>query len=311
MPSKFVTDNWAIRAHLASQDTDAVFSLGDTSLIACKRPHLLLVQQAYLAYRPEDWGFEPRRGFRAKMALMAAYFRAGLPSVSRFTVQTSSMKTRLCERWQLEPERVCVVPSAIDIEPSTRWSTTAGSPRPYLAYIASASPHKNFKILASMMRALPSSLDDLVCKISVRAEEVPELVEAARRFGVLNRIEFLGAVKDIGALIAGAEAFVMPSKLESFGLPYYEAMAIGCPLIVAERDFAREACGEAACFADPDSGEDFAQQVARVLESRHTQQEFSRRGLARYKDVQISWDEIARKYRRIISEIVGASPPAN
>lgn len=304
MPAKFVADNFSIRRDLKDLDADALFSLGDTSLVASQAPHLLLVQQAYLAYSPEAWGYVPSPRFRAKMSLMAAYFRAGCASVTRFTVQSHAMKSRLCARWNLASDKVFVVPSAIDIEASTGWGRESQSERPYLVYIASASPHKNFEIIASLLHALPRSLDALICKISVRAEEVPKLVESARKLGVLERIEFLGAVEDIDTLIAGAQAFVMPSKLESFGLPYYEAMAIGCPLIVSDMDFAREACGDAALYANPDSGEDFAAQVATILSSTAEQERFARLARERYEDVRISWDEVATAYRALLLEMV-------
>lgn len=304
MPAKFVADNYLIRRDLAETRADALFSLGDTSLIASKVPHLLLVQQAYLAYAPGAWGYKPSAKFRAKMAMMAAYFRAGCSSVARFTVQSHAMKARLCARWSLAPDKVFVVPSAIDIKASTRWSVDSQSERPYLVYIASASPHKNFEIIAPLLRALPDSLDALVCKISVRADEVPRLTALAQKLGVLERIEFLGAVDDINPLIAGAQAFIMPSKLESFGLPYYEAMAIGCPLIASDLDFAREACAGAALYADPDSGEDFAAKVERVLSSQKTQNGFARRARKRYEDVRISWDEVAGAYRGLLVEMI-------
>src|SRR5690554_4162945 len=303
MPAKFVADNYSIRRNLDDIDADVLFSLGDTSLIASKVPHLLLVQQAYLAYAPEAWGYIPNNKFRAKMALMAAYFRAGRSTVSRFTVQSHAMKSRLCARWDLTPSQVFVVPSAIDIQASTRWSIESQSERPYLLYIASASPHKNFEIIASLLHALPNSLNALICKISVCADEVPGLVESARKLGVLERIEFLGAVEDINTLIAKAQAFIMPSKLESFGLPYYEAMAIGCPLIVSDMDFAREACGDAVLYANPDSGEDFAAQVVKVLSSTEAQKEFAQHARERYEDVRISWDEVAKAYRALLIEM--------
>lgn len=304
--SKFWTENVSIRRELSRGDYDALFSLGDTSLPACPVPHLLLVQQAYLAYTGDSWGFEPSRAFRAKMRLMAAYFRAGMPTVSHFTVQTQSMKTRLCARWDIDDARVSVVPSAIQVEATTQWEPQDDDgQRPYMMYVASASPHKNFEIFAPMMKALPTEFSDVVCRLTVRPDEVPFLVERACQLGVLDRFEFLGRVDDVEALIAGARAFVMPSRLESFGLPYYEAMSVGCPLVVADRDFAREACGDAALYASPDSAAEFAQQVGTVLGSRELQKELSSFGRARFEASRISWPEVAAAYRKLLSNLLG------
>lgn len=306
LAGKFVADNLSIRRHLRAGDSQALFSLGDTSLPHCSVPHLLLVQQAYLAYPPDQWGFEPSGAFRVKMALMAAYFRAGLSTISHFTVQTQSMKARLCERWDINTARVSVVPSAIEFEPTRSWKPQSVGQQPYVAYVASASPHKNFELLAPMMQALPAALSDVVCRLTVRADEVPRLVELARTLDVLDRFEFLGAVDDIEALIAGAQAFVMPSHLESFGLPYYEAMAVGCPLVVADRDFAREACGDAALYASGDSGEEFAEQVGTVVASSALQKALSEHGRARFKSLHVSWNDVATSYRQLLTGMIGA-----
>jgi glycosyltransferase involved in cell wall biosynthesis len=303
--SKFIADNVSIRRHLCSGRADCLFSLGDTSMIGCGVPHLLLVQQAHLAYAPDQWGYTPAPAFRAKMAFMAAYLRAGLPTVSHVTVQTRSMKRRLCERFSLESERVTVVPSAIELETSARWTPkNETKPRPYILYVASAAPHKNFELLVPLMRALPPALSDVICRLTVRCEQVPELVERARQLGVLDRFEFLGAVTDIEPLIADASVFVMPSRLESFGLPYYEAMAIGCPLVVADRDFAREACGDAALYASFDSGEDFALKVAELIESTGRQRELSKRGRSRFEQTRTTWSDVVHSYRHILSRLI-------
>lgn len=303
---KFIGDNISLRRHLLKEQPDCLFSLGDTSIIGCNVPHLLLVQQAYLAYRPDQWDFPLPKQMRAKMAVMSVYFRLCLPTVSHLTVQTESMKTRLCERWGLSPSRVTVVPSAIEIDARARWRPDSDV-QPYLLYVASASPHKNFEILAPMMASLPASLSDMSFKLTVRPEEVPELVARARRLGVLDRFEFMGRVHNVAELMAGARAVVMPSRLESFGLPYYEAMAVGCPLVVADRDFAREACGEAALYAAADSGEEFARHVDALLGSNELSVELSHKGRVRYEERRVSWSEVGASYRDLLMNLTSNS----
>ena len=53
-------------------------------------------------------------------------------------------------------------------------------------------------------------------------------------------------------LYAGAEAFVLPSVYEGFGLPVLEAMAAGTPVVAANGPRCPDTCGGAARLAEPD-----------------------------------------------------------
>ncbi|MCP4448938.1 MAG: glycosyltransferase, partial [Myxococcales bacterium] len=231
---KLASENIDLRLSLRKGDFDVLYSLGDTSLPHCPVPHLLLVQQAYLAYRPDDWGFVPPPAFRTKMHLVAKYFALGLSTVSAFTVQTHDMKHRLCDRWDLSPDHVHVVPSAISIgsvqSKNDRRERT-------ICYVASPAPHKNFEVLADTMSYLSGEYSDLECHLTVHQGQVPGLVHRALKFGVLHRFKFLGALSHMESLelIARSAVCVVPSHLESFGLLYYEAAALGTPIVAADR----------------------------------------------------------------------------
>ena len=55
------------------------------------------------------------------------------------------------------------------------------------------------------------------------------------------------------------DACIFPSICESFGLPLVEAMAMGKPLICADRPYAREICRDYAKYVDPDRPNELVQ----------------------------------------------------
>lgn len=298
--SKFITENMRIERRVnRGGRTDVLFSMGDTSLPRCRLPHLVMVQSAYLAYHPDEWDFDLPLAFRSKQKLIELYFRWMLESRPYLTVQTLDMKHRIAGRWQYPEDLISVIPSGVTVHSLSsaileKRKEALGN---YVCFVATPSPHKNFTVLADMMAALKQGGSELRCKLTVTADSVPSLVQRATALGVISRFEFLGMIDHAASLqlMANATALVMPSKLESFGLPYYEAMSVGCPVVAADRAFAREACGSAGLYAAADDGEAFAQLVRWLENPVHWAQQ-SAMVQQRFADVQQPWPTVARRY---------------
>jgi glycosyltransferase involved in cell wall biosynthesis len=61
---------------------------------------------------------------------------------------------------------------------------------------------------------------------------------------------------DLLELYRSVDACLFPSICESFGHPLVEAMALGKPLVCADRPYAREICGDYAVYVDPNRPEE-------------------------------------------------------
>ena len=61
------------------------------------------------------------------------------------------------------------------------------------------------------------------------------------------------------AFYAMAEALVLPSLYESFGMPLLEAMSSGCPVVTANRYGPPELVGDAGILVNPDEVESIAE----------------------------------------------------
>jgi glycosyltransferase involved in cell wall biosynthesis len=303
MQSKFRTENFVIRRALGEEAFDRLFSTGDTSTIRPGIPHMLLVQQAYLAYPQSAFDFPMPLKFRLKLWAMGAYFRSGMPAVSLFTVQSNSMAQQLHRRWGIAPARIKVVPSSINLPTLPERPAPPGPP--YLCYVAGANPHKNHDLLAPMLARLVQDWPDLRCHVTVTPEQAPTLAAAVQTYKLEDNLIFCGNLSYPATLdlIRHAYVSVIPSKLESFGLPYYESLALGCPIVAADRDFAREACGEAGSYADPNDGVAFAEQVHSLLAAPELRMEMSERALKRFRQVYRPWSSIAQQYLDMLAAL--------
>jgi glycosyltransferase involved in cell wall biosynthesis len=292
--AKLWTDQ--VRIPHALRQADALLSLTDTGTVSPDRPHVLLVHQAYLAYRPEEHGLELPRPFALKIRAMTVALRATLPGVHHITVQTQDMRQRLIERFDLAAERVQVIPSAVEVPASM---PERGSSEPYLVYVAAASPHKDHGVLPAVLAAMHHPLPLL---LTATAEELPGVVADAERYGVRHRIRFLGRVSHVKALRLQAEATVavIPSRLESFGLPYYEAVAQGTPVVAWDLPFAREAANDAARYAPVGQAEAFAEAIDATL---HDLPEARRRAAVRGQAVARRWEDVGRDYLDLLESL--------
>ena len=305
--SKLTLENVEIRSALRSWGADVLFSAGDTSLVACPIPHLLLIHQPNLAYGTSEKGFESTWKERLRWAAMSRYLRMGLSSIDQVTVQTQDMADRISTRFRFDRSRILVVPSAVDgpgdrapVEPAT-------TPNPYICYVASASRHKNFEVLPAMMAALRERCPELKCRLTIHRDAIPALAEEIEARSLWDQFVFEGPVTRDRALtlLGEATALVMPSWLESFGLPYYEAMMLGVPVVAAERGFAREALGDAGLYAHPSRGDEFAEAVASLAQDPAERRSRALVVRARFDDTARTWEQVSSRYLAFLEELHG------
>jgi glycosyltransferase involved in cell wall biosynthesis len=179
-------------------------------------------------------------------------------------VQTNTMKSWVCNAFGLASDRVAVVepdvqigdrePPARDLEELRRASRQGTA----VLYVGNSSPYKNLDVLPTAM------------------EELVRLAPGALLFGTFPpghpalRSPHVRALPELskGALREAYElatALVMPSLVETVGLPMLEAAAAGTPVVAADRPYAHDVCGDAAVFFNPRDPSDLAVKLETLL----------------------------------------------
>ncbi len=123
----------------------------------------------------------------------------------------------------------------------------------YVLALASTQAHKNIRVLLeAFARPVGAEQAGGLRLVLFGAEGAADFARAG--LVVPEGVVFAGRVRDgeLTALMAGALCFAMPSTTEGFGLPPLEAMAQGCPAVVAPCGALPEVCGAAALYAAPD-----------------------------------------------------------
>jgi glycosyltransferase involved in cell wall biosynthesis len=128
--------------------------------------------------------------------------------------------------------------------------------RPYFVVLGTIEPRKNHLLLLNLWTRLASSVASPPRLIVIghrgwENEQVVDMLERSRRLrGVVEEHNGLSDAQ-VGALLCGARALLLPSFAEGFGLPLAEALASGIPAICSDIPVFRELGGAAPEYLDP------------------------------------------------------------
>ena len=92
------------------------------------------------------------------------------------------------------------------------------------------------------------------------------LEQQAEQLGLREHVHFAGwtAPDEMAEHYAGAEATLVPSRYEPFGIVALEALACGCPVVVAHVDGLPEAVGPCGLFFDPGEADELAKKIRQI-----------------------------------------------
>lgn len=175
---------------------------------------------------------------------------------------SEAVKSFMEERAGIPPQQMRVIYNGVDLSRFEEWTSperrnearvalrkAIGAPE--FAEVAIAvgrlEPQKNYSHLLSSWAELCSSilegLRDQRLVIVGEGTQREALKAQVRQLGVERSVHWLGHRDDVPALLAGADAFVLSSSYEGFGLVVVEAMAAGLPVVATAVDSIPEVLG--------------------------------------------------------------------
>jgi glycosyltransferase involved in cell wall biosynthesis len=111
-------------------------------------------------------------------------------------------------------------------------------------YVGSTAPFKNLKLIYEVAKIAESENVNWKFHIVTSGKSVPYHHPLIKYYKYMDR----GTLKEI---YLGVDALIMPSLVETVGLPMLEAMSIGIPVVATGRPYAHEICGDNALYFNP------------------------------------------------------------
>ena len=286
-------------------NADLYFSAGETTPWASPCPTIASFRNPNVfAAIDQGWSQRDRLRLRALRELSRLSARA----CDRILFVSEDSAGWIGDAIGLAPQKRAVIHHGID---PAAWAATPKQPVhpwPYIVSVSSIYRYKNFVKLIEAYALLAKRRRDVPDLVIIGDDQDPEYarkMEAARAatHSLAEHIHLLGEVPyaDIPAWYAGAELFVFPSYLETFGHPLLEAMASDIPVVAADIPVFREIGGDAAFYADPHSAPALAGAMEDALFVELAREMLIKRGRERVRE--FSWERSAERLITLFSEV--------
>ncbi len=310
-------DMWSLSRTINRQKLDLFFFPSVYSYVPLRRalPKIVAVHDVIPELYPELVfpALRSKLYWRAKVKLACAQAKLIL-TVSEYS------RRCLAKYLSIEPSRLRVVNEASD--PAFRrlegryhgdllGTMGISSETRFLAYVGGFSPHKNLALLVDVFHELQlqSQFADLrLLLIGDYERDVfyscyKQIAAQVQQAGLQGKVLFTGYLDDqvLVVLLNLAQALVLPSFCEGFGLPAIEAAACGAPTVVTTNSPMPELLGRGTIGVEPDDRAGLLTALSWILGDPAKQQAMRKAALA--AAARLSWDNSARQLLDIFEEI--------
>ncbi len=180
---------------------------------------------------------------------------------------------------------------------------------PYILALGRVVDKKGFDLLLAGYAAMDPARRTADLVIGGGGPALERLEAQAEESGIGDRIHFVGRLtrEQVAAAMAGATAFVMPSRLEPFGIVALEGWRAGTAVVATDRGGAPEfiSDGVDGLLVDPFDTAAVAGVLGRVLSDDTLRGSLAAAGRARVEA--FAWPRIADEYRDVYATAAAGS----
>ncbi len=230
------------------------------------------------------------------------------------------MREHVCDIYDLDERQVSVIPNGIDpmdLQPVDDLDTLRGrfaAPDEKLVLLVGRLVYeKGFQLALDALQPIIEELGNVRFLVAGSGTHEEQLKAQAEELGLLEHGTFLGWIGDdvLHSLYRIADLCVVPSIYEPFGLVALEAMASGCPCIVADTGGLREVVPEGERVGLRFNGGD-AEHLGVMIERLLTDEPLRDRLVLEAGEhvLRFDWADVARQTAALYAEVLGVAASA-
>ncbi len=333
-PMPLPATNWAAVSHAATTGVRTMRSL--RRAVSTFRPDLIHVQcfgpnGAYAAALARMTGVPLLITLQGETQMddadifdvsqvMRAALRSGLRTATAVTACSAFTLDDAVNRFGLASGRGTVIPNGVALDGGDDGPVAADAylasrlgDEPYVLALGRVVDKKGFDLLLSGYSAMDPTLRTADLVIGGTGPALEALEAQAEESGIADRVHFVGrlAREQVATAMAAATVFVMPSRLEPFGIVVLEGWRAGTAVVATNRggapEFIRD--GEDGLLVDPFDTAAVARVLERILSDDALRRSIAEAGRARVEE--FAWPVIAGRYRDLYGSVCATATGAH
>lgn len=259
-------------------------------------PGATLIQQS-LPFSKEALSRCPAR-LRHRMKVIRLCMRYSCLRNDLVIVQTPTMRDWVTRSFRLADGKVEVItPGVSKMAPDHAASSELApmrnaAPGARLLYVGNGLAYKNIGVILAAWPMIRERVPDASLFMTLPADAKECRAPGSFGVGYLDSLALSEAYRL-------ATLLVMPSLVETVGLPMLEAIAEGTPVVAADRPYARDVLGSAGTFFDPENPGDLAGTVVGLLQNEARRARLVQEGLRRGAELVAT-----RPYARMVDQLL-------
>jgi glycosyltransferase involved in cell wall biosynthesis len=305
-PSHHPLERWALGVELARLRLDVLHSPDFIPPAFGYDRSVITVHDLSFLYYPRFLTAESRRYYNEQI-------RWAVERADHILADSEATKADLTSLLDVAPDKITVVYLAADPSfrplPDSEARDVAAQYQlnpGFMLFVGTLEPRKNIPGLLLAYRML---LDEQVTNeplvlVGGKGWLYEEIFDRTEALDLSHQVRFLHDVPSahLPGLYSAASVLAKPSFYEGFGLPALEAMSCGTPVVVADRASLPEVVGDAGLLVDPESPEDLAEALKRVLTDGTERARMRQAGLEQAES--FSWERVARETRAVYEDVL-------